>query len=60
MDYSVEISSKNVFIGEGNDKTYAFIGNLVSLEIMDASQRISQTRKIEFETTEYQTGIAAQ
>jgi len=27
-------------------------GNLVSLEILDASQRITQTRKIEFETKE--------
>lgn len=27
-------------------------GNLVSLEILDASQRITQTRKIEFEATE--------
>ena len=27
-------------------------GNLVSLEIMDASKRVTQTRKIEFETTE--------
>ena len=27
-------------------------GNLVSLEILDASQRITQTRKIEFETRE--------
>jgi len=27
-------------------------GNLVSLEILDASRRITQARKIEFETTE--------
>jgi uncharacterized protein YuzE len=27
-------------------------GNLVSLEILDASQRVTQTRKIEFETIE--------
>lgn len=27
-------------------------GNLVSLEIMDASKRVTETRKIEFQTTE--------
>lgn len=27
-------------------------GNLVSLEILDASKRVSETRKIEYETTE--------
>lgn len=27
-------------------------GDLVSLEIMDASKRVTQTRKIEFETSE--------
>lgn len=27
-------------------------GNLVSLEILDASERVTQTRKIEFETME--------
>lgn len=26
-------------------------GNLVSLEILDASKRVSETRKIEFQTT---------
>jgi len=34
-------------------------GNLVSLEILDASQRITQTRKIEFEATEYPTEMEA-
>ncbi|MBW1699065.1 MAG: DUF2283 domain-containing protein [Deltaproteobacteria bacterium] len=33
-------------------------GNLVSLEILDASQRITETRKIEFETTEHRNEIA--
>ncbi len=27
-------------------------GNLVSLEILDASKRVTETRKIEFQTTE--------
>ncbi|MBI4714451.1 MAG: DUF2283 domain-containing protein [Nitrospirae bacterium] len=27
-------------------------GNLVSLEILDASKRVTQARKIEFQTTE--------
>ncbi len=27
-------------------------GNLISLEILDASQRVSETRKIEFRMTE--------
>ncbi len=27
-------------------------GNLISLEILDASRRVSQTRRIEFETLE--------
>lgn len=27
-------------------------GNLVSLEILDASRRVTETRKIEFQTTE--------
>ena len=27
-------------------------GNLVSLEILDASKRVSETRRIEFETTD--------
>ena len=27
-------------------------GNLVSLEILDASKRVTETRKIEFETAE--------
>lgn len=27
-------------------------GNLISLEILDASKRVTQTRKIEFETEE--------
>ena len=35
-------------------------GNLVSLEILEASQRITQTRKIEFETIEYSTAMEAQ
>jgi len=30
---------------------YAEDGNLVSLEILDASQRVTDTRRIEFETT---------
>ena len=33
-------------------------GNLISLEILDASQRITQTRKIEFETIEPQTATS--
>jgi uncharacterized protein YuzE len=31
---------------------YDLEGNLVSLEILDASKRVTQTRKIEFETEE--------
>jgi len=27
-------------------------GNLVSLEILDASKRVTETRKVEFQTTE--------
>lgn len=27
-------------------------GNLISLEILDASRRVTETRKIEFQTTE--------
>ncbi len=34
---------------------YDHEGNLISLEILDASQRITQTRKIEFETLEVQS-----
>lgn len=34
-------------------------GNLISLEILDASQRITQTRKIEFETLENQSPLEA-
>lgn len=31
---------------------YDAAGNLVSLEILDASKRVSEARKIEFQTTE--------
>jgi uncharacterized protein YuzE len=31
---------------------YDHEGSLISLEILDASQRVTQTRKIEFETIE--------
>jgi uncharacterized protein YuzE len=31
---------------------YDHEGNLISLEILDASQRVTETRKIEFETIE--------
>ncbi|GAB4240074.1 MAG: DUF2283 domain-containing protein [Acidobacteriota bacterium] len=31
---------------------YDEAGNLVSLEILDASKRVSEARKIEFQTTE--------
>lgn len=31
---------------------YDDAGNLVSLEILDASKRVSEARKIEFQTTE--------
>jgi len=34
-------------------------GNLISLEILDASHRITQTRKIEFETLETQSAMEA-
>ncbi|MBW2163128.1 MAG: DUF2283 domain-containing protein [Deltaproteobacteria bacterium] len=34
-------------------------GNLTSLEILDASQRITQARKIEFETLETQSAMEA-
>jgi len=35
-------------------------GHLVSLEILEASQRIMQTRKIEFETIEHSTAMEVQ
>ncbi|RKX61794.1 MAG: hypothetical protein DRP37_03200 [Thermodesulfobacteriota bacterium] len=38
---------------------YDHDGNLISLEILDTSQRITQTRKIEFETIEYQTATGS-
>ncbi len=31
---------------------YDGVGNLVSLEILDASTRVTETRKMEFQTTE--------
>jgi YD repeat-containing protein len=31
---------------------YDAAGNLISLEILDASKRVSETRKMEFQTTE--------
>ena len=31
---------------------YDALGNLVSLEILDASKRVTETRKIEFETAQ--------
>jgi uncharacterized protein YuzE len=31
---------------------YDGLGNLVSLEILDASKRVTETRKMEFQTTE--------
>jgi uncharacterized protein YuzE len=31
---------------------YDGLGNLVSLEILDASTRVTETRKMEFQTTE--------
>ncbi|MFC1821863.1 DUF2283 domain-containing protein [Thermodesulfobacteriota bacterium] len=31
---------------------YDYEGNLVSIEILDASKRVTETRKIEFETIE--------
>ncbi len=31
---------------------YDALGNLVSLEILDASKRVTETRKIEFQTVE--------
>lgn len=30
---------------------YDEVGNLVSLEILDASKRVTETRKVEFQTT---------
>ncbi|ULA65049.1 MAG: hypothetical protein LZF86_190345 [Nitrospira sp.] len=30
---------------------YDAIGNLVSIEILDASKRVTETRKVEFQTT---------
>ncbi|MEA1868146.1 MAG: DUF2283 domain-containing protein [Thermodesulfobacteriota bacterium] len=36
---------------------YDHEGNLISLEILDASRRITQTRKIEFETIEPQAAM---
>lgn len=35
---------------------YDHEGDLVSLEILDASKRVTQTRKIEFETAEISAG----
>ena len=34
---------------------YDYAGDLVSIEILDASKRVTQTRKIEFETAERST-----
>lgn len=31
---------------------YDDLGNLISLEVLDASRRVTETRKIEFQTTE--------
>ena len=30
---------------------YDAVGNLVSIEILDASKRVTETRKVEFQTT---------
>jgi YD repeat-containing protein len=37
---------------------YDALGNLVSLEILDASKRATETRKIEFETAAYSSALA--
>ena len=46
----------NVPVGESNEEKPGVIldydeeGNLISLEILDASKRVTETRKIEFQT----------
>jgi len=53
------IFKEDVPVAESNEDKPGVIldydkeGNLVSLEILDASLRITQTRKIEFETSEH-------
>ena len=52
------ILKEGVAVAESNEDKPGVIldydakGNLVSLEILDASKRVTETRKIEFQTTE--------
>ncbi len=64
VTYAVKTDTLSVIFKEGvrvaesdEDKPgvildYDSEGNLVSLEILDASQRITEVRKIEYQTTE--------
>lgn len=57
------IFMENVQVAESDEDKPGVIldydqeGNLISLEILDASHRITQTHKIEFETIEPQMAI---
>lgn len=57
------ILMENVQVAESDEDKPGVIldydqeGNLISLEILDASRRITQARKIEFETIEPQLAI---
>ena len=48
----------NTAVAEGDEDKPGIIldydeeGNLISLEVLDASKRVTDTRKIEFQTTE--------
>jgi YD repeat-containing protein len=51
------ILRENVLVAESDEDKPGVIldydeqGNLVSLEVLDASKRVTETRKIEFQTT---------
>ncbi|GMT42777.1 MAG: hypothetical protein IEMM0002_1188 [bacterium] len=52
------ILKDNVIVSESDEDKPGVVldydeeGNLVSLEILDASKRVTETRKMEFQTTE--------
>ena len=57
-DTLVVILKEDVAVAESDEEKPGVIldydneGDLISIEILDASQRVTQTRKIEFETVE--------